>query len=392
MCQSALANLSFDDKMSIPNVCYMWATLLHPSMLQIHRMPRLQVCNLQPATCNDQRATSSSVRDAERAVSVFFGAPPIGATVSLYKHASSMLIICASVAGLEPWQNPHVVAEGTEPAHALLPPFASEDAALAHARGMAADNSSMRSVSLDGTWRFHLHGGLPGRPSVQTPPFFSPLFDERGWFDLPVPSSWEMYGHSHAIYANVEYPFLEQVTSAGRYPSYSQAIESVEVPQEENPVGSFRRTFVLPQAWLQRLGEDGSCEESGVCWDVLLHFEAAGSSAMTVWLNGVRLGYAEDSKAAVEWRVPRSALRPGGRQLLAVEVLRWSDASYMESQVILEREDACRVCERRPCPRDASCCHHRRHCLTGAARAGYVEALWPVPFRAHTRASAIEHS
>jgi len=130
-----------------------------------------------------------------------------------------------------------------------------------------------------------------------------------------------MLGHGTPIYVNIPYPF--EYTCAWEscsQPRPETFVAPVHVPKNLNGVGSYRRRFRLPAAWLDRPDAD-----------LLLHFAASGCSAMTVWLNGREAGYSEDSKGVAEFRVTH-LLKRKAENVLAVEVIQWSDGSYLEGQ------------------------------------------------------------
>ncbi len=189
------------------------------------------------------------------------------------------------------WENPAVYARGKLPARATG--FAFEDRALA----LAGDRArSARFLSLDGDWRFNFSPSVDGAPQG----FEAPAYDVSGWKTIPVPAMWQAQGYGQPRYNNITYPF-----PANR----------PLVPHDTNETGSYRRDFDLPATW------------SGD--DVLLHIGAAGS-AYRVWVNGQQVGYSEDSKLPSEFDVTR-VVKPG-RNTVAVQVIRWSDGSYLEDQ------------------------------------------------------------
>lgn len=193
---------------------------------------------------------------------------------------------------LPPWEDPQVVAINRLPAHATLYPHADVEGALAREGA-----SSPWIRSLNGEWKFHFARNASEAPAG----FYREGADTRTWSDLPVPSNWEMHGHGIAIYTNAKYPF--------------SPVDPPRVPKEDNPVGSYVRTFTVPVEWQGR--------------QVTLHFGGV-SSAFFVWVNGQRVGYSEDSRLPAEFDVTRY-IRAGGNTL-AVQVLRWSDGSYLEDQ------------------------------------------------------------
>jgi beta-galactosidase len=150
--------------------------------------------------------------------------------------------------------------------------------------------------SLNGYWKFHLSHNPGQRPYY----FFKDDFDTGNWDQIPVPSNWEMEGYDYPIYTNVKYPHEKN-------PPYMQ--------KDYNPVGSYKRSFNIPGEW------EGK--------QVYLHFGGV-SSAMYVWVNEQQVGYSEDSKTPAEFDIT-PYIRPGENSL-AVEVYKWSDASYLEDQ------------------------------------------------------------
>jgi len=190
------------------------------------------------------------------------------------------------------WENPQIVGRNKEPGHAPLLPFADVTAALEGQR-----EASPYFRSLNGDWRFH-HAPNPAAAPAD---FFELAFDDAGWDALPVPSNWQMHGYDRPIYTNVQYPF-----PIANYP---------RVPQDDNPTGSYRRTFRVPEGWQGR--------------QVFLVFEGV-NSAFHLWLNGELVGYSQDSRLPAEFDVTRY-LAPG-ENVLAARVYRWSDGVYLEDQ------------------------------------------------------------
>ena len=193
--------------------------------------------------------------------------------------------------GPPPWQDPAVFQINREPPRASFTPFDSAGAAVA---GRAAD--SPRRMSLNGDWKFHF---VP-RPADRPRDFFEPGFDDSGWDEIPVPSNWELHGYGYPVY---------------RDESYSFPANPPFVPDDDNPVGSYRRTFGIPAAW----------EEM----EVFLRFDGV-YSAFYAWVNGEFAGYSEGSRTPAEFRITDHL--DSGMNTLAVQVIRWSDGSYLESQ------------------------------------------------------------
>lgn len=199
------------------------------------------------------------------------------------------------------WENEHVFQIDRERARATFVPFADAAQALKGAR-----EESPWFRSLNGDWRFHW---VP-RPEERPVNFFRPDFDDSSWKLLPVPANWETNGYGTPIYASSGYTFKidpPRVTTEPK-PDYTAF-------KERNPTGSYRRTFELPAAWTGRR--------------VFVHF-AGVQSAFYVWVNGERVGYSEGSMSPAEFDI--TAPVRAGKNLIAVEVYRYSDGSYLEDQ------------------------------------------------------------
>jgi beta-galactosidase len=192
---------------------------------------------------------------------------------------------------LPPWQDLNVLSANKEAPHAE---FASFDTPAQAARVSLEHSPYARS--LNGIWKFH----WVGKPADRPLSFHSPTFDDSNWTTIDVPSCWEMRGFGTPIYTNITYPFPKNPP---------------RIADDFNPVGSYRTRFTVPTEWGSRR--------------VLLRFEGV-YSAFTLWVNGKKVGYSEDSKGPAEFDVTES-VKPG-ENLLAVEVLRWCDGSYLEDQ------------------------------------------------------------
>ncbi len=193
----------------------------------------------------------------------------------------------------EDWENPALPHAGTLPPRAAFVPFPDAAAAL-----RLDPQASPRYLSLDGLWKFK----WSPRPADRPLDFWKPDSDVMAWKDIPVPSDWMFQGYDYPIYVNSSYEFAPNPR-----PPF--------VPHDHNPVGSYRRTFTLPADW------------AGL--NVVLHFGAV-KSFFYVWVNGEKLGFSKDSKTPAEFDITR-LIRPG-QNVVAVEVYRWSDGSYLECQ------------------------------------------------------------
>ena len=201
------------------------------------------------------------------------------------------LAVATGPAAQPAWNDIDVIRENAESPRAHFIGYPSQEAAVA---GDPAANPWYRS--LNGPWKFH----YSPRPADRPADFFHPDFDVAHWDVIPVPSNWERAGYGYPIYVNIPYPF---------------AVDEPWVPEDDNPVGSYRRDFEVPASWLQR--------------DVFIRFGAV-SSAFYVWVNGRYVGYSEGSKTPTEFAL-NGHLR-AGRNFIAVEVYRWSTGSYLEDQ------------------------------------------------------------
>lgn len=225
------------------------------------------------------------------------GSPKNGAWLCLFASLvlpgpTPVVAQMASEAAVPDWENPSVFAVNREPPRTSAFPF--ESVALSR-RG---DRTASRlHRSLNGEWRFHWVRSPAERPMD----FFREDFDDSAWDRISVPSNWEVLGYGVPIYLNQPYPFE-------RNPPY--------IHHDYNPVGSYRRTFEVPDDW------DGR--------RIYLHLGAVKSAAY-VWVNGSRVGYTQGSKTPAEFDITEH-VRGGAGNLLALEVYRWSDGSYLEDQ------------------------------------------------------------
>ncbi|WP_190809562.1 glycoside hydrolase family 2 TIM barrel-domain containing protein [Flagellimonas sp. S3867] len=158
---------------------------------------------------------------------------------------------------------------------------------------------SRRFMNLNGEWKFYFVKDPKNRPVT----FQNITFDDSEWKTIPVPANWEVEGYDHPIYLDERYPFDT------KWPN---------IPQDYNPVGTYRKTIELSEEFLKE--------------DVILHF-AGAKSAMYVYINGEYVGYSQGSKTPTEFDITKY-LNPG-KNLIALQMFRWSDASYLESQDML---------------------------------------------------------
>ena len=189
------------------------------------------------------------------------------------------------------WENQAVSEINREAPHASLMPFDAAEKVIAN-----NFSASPYYKSLNGQWKFNLVTKPADRPYW----FFRKNYDDSEWKFIDVPSNWEMKGYDYPIYTNINYPHKATPPT---------------IQEDYNPVGSYRMEFETPSGWKGK--------------EIILHFGAV-SSAMYVWVNGEKVGYSEDSKTPAEFNITKYL--KGGKNLLAVQVFRWCDGSYLEDQ------------------------------------------------------------
>lgn len=208
--------------------------------------------------------------------------------------------IASVAAKLPDHENPKALSSGTVKPHATMTVY--PDAASAGSAQRREDSPFHRS--LNGAWDYFWLPKLADVPAD----FWKPAFSIAGWTKIPVPSNVELHGHGIPILENVNYPFLK----VGQKPTPEMA---GKVPADSNPVSLYRRTFTVPEGWAGRR--------------VHLLFDGA-DSFLRVWLNGKELGFSKDSRTPAEWDI--TAFVKPGENILAAQVLRWSDGSWLEDQ------------------------------------------------------------
>lgn len=212
---------------------------------------------------------------------------------------SGLLTVFALTAGaqtFQEWRNPEVNAVNRAPMHTNYFAFENADAAK-----KAVKEQSANYMTLNGMWKFNWVKDADARPTD----FWKPGFNDKGWDDLQVPAVWELNGYGDPIYVNVGYAWRNQFKN-----------NPPEVPTENNHVGSYRREIVVPASWSGK--------------DIIAHFGSVTSN-MYLWVNGRYVGYSEDSKLEAEFDLT-PYLKPGQKNLIAFQVFRWCDGSYLEDQ------------------------------------------------------------
>ncbi|NRF89463.1 DUF4981 domain-containing protein [Paenibacillus frigoriresistens] len=200
------------------------------------------------------------------------------------------------VNGYPEWNNnPQIFQLNRMEAHATMMPFKSEEEALAGIR-----EASDSYQSLNGTWKFHFAENAQGRPQE----FYKNDYDCSSWADIAVPSHWQLQGFDFPQYTNIIYPWVGH-----------EDLKPPFAPVKYNPVGSYSRSFTVPAAWANQ--------------PVYLSFQGV-ESAFYVWVNGDLVGFSQDSFTPADFDI--TPYLTEGENKLAVEVYRWSDASWLEDQ------------------------------------------------------------
>ena len=209
---------------------------------------------------------------------------------------AALLSLSANAQTFTEWQDAGVNAVNRAPMHTDY--FAYETPELAE-RGER--ESSTYYMSLNGLWKFHWVRHADARPTG----FWRADYNDKGWDEMPVPGVWELNGYGDPIYVNVGYPWREQYQN-----------NPPQVPTEENHVGTYRKSFTVPASWKGK--------------DIIAHFGSVTSN-IYLWVNGKYVGYSEDSKLEAEFDLTRY-LKPGQENLIAFQVFRWCDGTYLEDQ------------------------------------------------------------
>lgn len=219
----------------------------------------------------------------------------------MLKQLFSLTLLCivgaASVqAATEPvWKDPAVNQQNRAPRRASF--FAYESEALAK---QGEKGKSARFLSMEGKWKFNFVRNHTYRPTD----FYKLNYDDSKWDDFNVPGLFEINGYGDRTYRNSGYAWS---TTFETNPPY--------IGETENYTGSYRRTFTLPDSWKGQ--------------QVMFHVGSATSNLM-LWVNGKYVGYSEDSKVAAEFDITKYL--KSGENLIAMQIMRWCDGSYLEDQ------------------------------------------------------------
>ena len=207
------------------------------------------------------------------------------------------LAICslATMAQHDEWKNPEINAVNRAPMHTNYFAYSSSEEAA-----KADKENSSNFMTLNGIWKFNWVKNADARPTD----FYRTDYNDKGWGQMKVPDVWEMNGYGDPIYVNVGYAWRSQYKNNPPY-----------VPIENNHVGSYRKEIIIPAEWSGK--------------EIFAHFGSVTSN-MYLWVNGKYVGYSEDSKLEAEFNLTKY-LKPG-KNLIAFQVFRWCDGTYLEDQ------------------------------------------------------------
>jgi beta-galactosidase len=194
------------------------------------------------------------------------------------------------------WENELTNEYHRELMHATYFAFENKELALKNDK-----EQSKNFQSLNGKWKFK----WVDKPSDRPLGFWKINYNDSHWPDFKVPATWEVNGYGIPIYTNIRYDF-----------DYLIKPDPPHVPHQYNPVGSYRKEVLIDKNWKGK--------------DIYIQFGAV-RSCFYLWVNGEWVGYSEDSKLPAEFNITRF-LKPGQKNLIAFQVYRWSDGTYIEDQ------------------------------------------------------------
>ena len=209
--------------------------------------------------------------------------------------------LAASAQTWTEWKDPNVNECHRLPMHADFFPFETMQQAQADSPQHAPNY-----LTLNGAWKFRFEERVDDdEANLQLTEAVMPNFDDASWTTMPVPGMWELHGFGQPVYPSAGYAWGKWYKNTPPLP-----------PKEKNHIGTYRRWVEVPAGWKGR--------------QVVMHVGSA-TSCVYLWVNGHFVGYGEDSKLEQEFDLT-PYLHWGGRNLIAMKVLRWCDGSYVEDQ------------------------------------------------------------
>lgn len=213
------------------------------------------------------------------------------------------------------WQSPDSLSYNKQQPHAWFFSFKN----VAEARAVLPESSSYHQ-SLDGTWRFH----WASNPALRPADFYRVDYDASSWDEVSVPMNWNVVGinrdgtrrYGTPIYSNQRVIFQHKVAEGDWRGGVMRTPPADWVTyQDRNEVGSYRRTFTIPAHW------DGR--------EVYINFDGV-DSFFYLYVNGRYVGFSKNSRNLAQFDITPYLVK--GENLVAVEVYRNSDASFLECQ------------------------------------------------------------
>ena len=193
------------------------------------------------------------------------------------------------------WKDPRVNEVNRLPMHSSFFAFENDKAAKGEKEQAA------NYMTLHGTWKFNWVKDADARPAD----FWKTDYNDGGWDTMPVPGMWELNGYGDPLYVNIGYAWKNQFKN-----------NPPEFPIKDNHVGSYRKEITVPASWNGK--------------QIIVHFGSVTSN-IYLWVNGRFVGYSEDSKLEAEFDLT-SFVKPGKKNLIAFQVFRWCDGTYLEDQ------------------------------------------------------------
>ena len=195
------------------------------------------------------------------------------------------------------WKDPEINAVNRAPMRSANFAFNKGENALANKEMKLSANY----LSLNGTWKFNWVNDADQRPTD----FWKPGFNDKSWVNMQIPAMWELNGYGDPVYVNNHYVWRNQAP-----------LTPPIVPTADNHVGSYRRVIKVPADWKGK--------------EIFAHFGSVTSN-IYLWVNGKYVGYSEDSKLEAEFNLT-PYLVAGKDNLIAFQIFRWCDGTYLEDQ------------------------------------------------------------
>ena len=214
--------------------------------------------------------------------------------------------ITATAQTYKEWQDPTINQVNRAPMHAAFFAYESLEAS------QKAMELSENYLDIDGVWKFTWQKDAVNYVSD----FYKTTYNDETWGKMPVPGMWELNGYGDPQYTNADYAWDRQFKNNPPY-----------VPTEDNHIGYYRHEVNVPAAWAGK--------------QVLIHIGAA-SSNMYLWINGKYVGYSEDNKLEEEFDIT-PYVKPG-KNLIAIQMFRWCDGTYLEDQDFFRYAGIARDC------------------------------------------------